>query len=459
MMRLPGTSIHRRSFMASLAAATTALPQARKPPNVLLLLFDKCRTDFIGAYGGSDAKTPHLDELAASGIRFEHAYTPQALCGPARASILTGLYPHAHGIRRNVYPAPAGRLNTNFPEVVVDPFRDPRFRLWDNFVYQLNNAGYATGCIGKWHLGPANPGFFDTFKAFNSLLRHWVGEPHQSAYRPNIETDEGIRFIDANASRPWFLYQSYYAPHEPVDPPKDWAAQFSGKEHAAYHATMANLDWNAGRILDFLRKRNLLDNTLVIFTADHGRTWIERPGSAESIAMSYEEVARVPLILRYPDRIRKAAVWRSGVNLAALAPTILDACGISLAQGVAGSNLTPNMHATSLFRSVVRADDWSDPVILQNTPQKGIDGSLYDERAIRTARHKLILRKFDVRPEMRPGELYDMHDDPAESRNLFAKEPAIVADLASRLEQWANITRDDTAIELARFAQLPARGN
>ena len=82
------------------------LPQAHRPPNVLLLLFDKCRTDFVGAYGGRDAQTPNLDQLASSGILFEHAYTPQALCGPARASMLTGLYPHAHGVRRNVYPAP-----------------------------------------------------------------------------------------------------------------------------------------------------------------------------------------------------------------------------------------------------------------------------------------------------------------------------------------------------------------
>jgi arylsulfatase A-like enzyme len=448
--------MRRRSFLASLTAAAVR-GQPRRAPNVLLLIFDKCRADAIGAYGGSEPRTPRLDELAATSVRFDHAYTPQALCGPARASMITGLYPHAHGVRRNVYPAPAGKLNTNFQEIIVDPFRDPRFRLWDNCIYQLNNAGYATGCIGKWHLGPANPGFFDTFKAFNSLLRHWVGQPHQSAYRPDIETDEAIRFIESNAGRPWFLYQSYYAPHEPLDPPKEWAARFQGKEHADYHATIANLDWNAGRIFDALKRRNLLDDTLIIFTADHGRTFIDRPGSAESIALSYEEVARVPLIMRYPARIPQPRVWRSGVNLAALAPAILDACGISLAQGLATANLTPSLHAQSLFRTLAGPDEWREPVILQNVPQRGIEGSLYDERAVRTARHKLILRKFDVRPEFRPGELYDLDTDPDESTNLYRREPNLVAQLAAQLESWAHRTRDEVAIDLAHFAEVSVK--
>jgi arylsulfatase A-like enzyme len=281
-----------------------------------------------------------------------------------------------------------------------------------------------------------------------------VGEPHKSAYRPDVETDEGIRFIEANANRPWFLYQSYYAPHEPLDPPKRWASEFNGVEHGDYHATIANLDWNAGRMIETLRRRNLLDNTLIIFTADHGKTWIQRPGSAEGIALGYEEISRVPLILHYPARLPGGKVWRSGVNLAAVTPTILDACHISLGQGVSGSGLTPTLHANSLFSNLAGSDDWKEPVILQNIPQRGIDGSYFDERAIRTERHKLILRKFDVRPEMRPGELYDLEADPGESVNLYSKQPTLVATLAKQLETWAMRTRDDTAVELARYAQV-----
>jgi arylsulfatase A-like enzyme len=442
--------MRRRQFLASLAAATAVSAQSRRPPNVLLLIFDKCRADALGCYGRASALTPNLDQLASSGVRFEHAYTPQALCGPARASMITGLYPHAHGVRRNVYPESPSRTNTNYPEPIVDPFRDSRFHLWDNFIYHLGNAGYATGCVGKWHLGPANPGFFDTFKAFNSLLRHWVGEPHHSAYRPDVETDEGIRFIEGNAGRPWFLYQSYYAPHEPLDPPKEWAAKFAGTEHAVYHATIANLDWNVGRILETLRRRSLLDDTLIIFTADHGRTWINRPASTEGLALSYEEAARVPLIMRYPARLPRGRVWRAGVNLAALSPTVLDAAGVSLVRGISDDSQTPVLHASSLFGALSGSDTWQKPVVVQNIPQGTIDGSYFDERAIRTAGHKLILRKFETRPEFRPGELYDLAADPGETVNLYAAQPKLVAQLAGQLEAWARETRDDTAVELAR---------
>jgi arylsulfatase A-like enzyme len=319
-------------------------------------------------------------------------------------------------------------------------------------VFHLSNAGYATGCVGKWHLGPTNPGFFDTFKAFNSLLRHWIGEPHRSLYRPDVETDEGIRFIERNADRPWFLYQSYYAPHEPLDPPKEWSSKFNNTPDSDYHATIANLDWNAGRIFDALRRLNLLDNTLVVFTSDHGRTSINRPGRTEQgIALSYEEVARVPLIMRYPSRLPQRKVWRAGVNLAALAPSILDAANVSLTRGLPGQDQTPSLHATSLFRTVSGADTWTDPIIIENIPQAAIDGSYFQERAIRTARHKLILRKFDMSPEFRDGELYDLEADPGESMNIYSKQPRLVATLASQLESWSRQTQDNIGVELARF--------
>lgn len=174
-----------------------------------------------------------------------------------------------------------------------------------------------------------------------------------------------------------------------------------------------------GELFDALRSRNLLDDTLIIFTSDHGRTTIKRPGSSEQgIALAYEEVARVPLIMRLPKRLGQG-IWKSGVDLAALVPTILDAAGISLTRGLPGHDQTPSVHSASLFRTLSGTDTWTDPIIIENIPQAAIDGSFFQERAVRTARHKLILRKFDMTPSFRDGELYDLESDPAESVNLY----------------------------------------
>ena len=219
--------MNRRTFLSQATAlplaATSAWAQqsgAEPPPNIVFFLFDKCRRDAIGSYGLRECHTPNLDYLADTGTRFDAAYVPQALCGPCRASILTGSYPHLHGLRKNVYEAHPGSSYSTYQDVIPDPFRDSRFKLWDNFPHFLNASGYATGHIGKWHLAPANPGYFDYWKGFNSLLLHWIGEPHKSRFRPDVHTDQGIRFIERHRGEPFFLYQSYYSPHEPNDPPK-----------------------------------------------------------------------------------------------------------------------------------------------------------------------------------------------------------------------------------------------
>ena len=454
----------RRTFLSGVAATPVAGAQASaqsntgandRPPNILFLLFDKCRSDAIGAYGERDVHTPNLDFLAETGVRFANCYTPQAVCGPARASILTGSYPHIHGVKRNVYPHSPGPSNSTYQEPIADPFRDGRFRLWDNFPFFLNASGYATGHIGKWHLGPANPGFFDYWKSFNSLLLHWIGEPHNSRYRPDVHTDQGIRFIERHADEPFFLYQSYYSPHEPSDPPKQFLEHYRGQEHAGYYGSVTALDWNVGRILDSLREQDLLDDTMIIFSTEHGRTWIDRPGTTEGMCIPYDDAARVPLIVRYPKRLPQGKVWQSGVSLVDLMPTILDAAGIGTSIGAHGNRFRPVLHGKSLFDVVGSGrDDWSRPIMIQNVPQRAIDGAFYEERALRTEQHKLVLRKFGSRPVFRPGELYDMKADSGETRNLYgsASHRATVVELAGKVKQWGLETDDPLSVELGEWA-------
>ena len=435
--------IQRRTFLST-AAGLPLWAAAR--PNIVFLLFDKCRTDTIGAYSSKPVHTPHLDWLAETGIRFDACYTPQALCCPARASIITGLYPHAHGMRVNVHPQSRGGRNS-YPEAIPNPFDHPRFHLWDNFPYFLHNAGYRTAHIGKWHLGPGNPGFFDMWRSFNSQMFHWVGEPHRSEYRPDVQTELGIEFIEQNANRPFFLYQSYYPPHEPYDPPARFLERYhgAGVEPSGYYANVAALDWNVGRLIDTLRKRRVLDRTLILVATEHGMTLEGRPGTEkDGYSSPYDEVSRIPLILRYPPLLRPR-VWRSGVSLVDLAPTILDAAGVygRLGAGARDRSLMPSLESGR--------DEWRGPLVMQNVSRRQLGGAYFEDRAIRTERWKLILRKFDGPSTGPAAELYDMEADPGESRDLYASSNhrATVSSLAAQLRKWGEENGDALSVELA----------
>lgn len=432
--------------------------EQQRPPNIVLILLDWMRTDALGVYSDKDVSTPNVDGLAERGVRFDNAYTPATLCSPARASIMTGLYPHAHGVRKTMYePGITGNLPTMYHDPIADPFADERFNLAINFVKYITNSGYATAHIGKWHLGAGNPGFFDLFKSYNSLMPHWVGEPDQSAYREDIQTGEGIRFIQENADRPFFLYQSYYTPHAPFQPPRKYAELYKDREmdHKNYYASVTSLDHNVGRIVRTLEERGLLDNTLIILTTDHGGSFQERPGSYRGMGIAYDEAARIPMIMHWPEGLPQGVTWTSGVNLVDLAPTILAAAGINtksrIMEIITGREGSP-FHGRDLIAEVRSgADNWPTPVLIQNVPEAAIDNSWYDERAMRSERWKLVLRDFTADPRAGGNALFDMVEDPGELKNLYYQ-----AEYREQLRQQLNLMlehatdlRDELAVKLS----------
>lgn len=459
----------RRTFLSGAGAASlapmsssAALPQTEaaslgsgRPPNIVYILFDKCRRDAFGCYDLRKVHTPNIDRMASQGVRFDNCYTPQALCAPARASILTGAFPHAHRLQRNPYPSIPGQGNSTYQEAIPDPFRDTRFQLWDNFAQLLNASGYATAHIGKWHLGEGNPGFFDYWKSFNSLLLHWIGEPHKSRYRPDVHTEQGVRFIERHKDEPFLLYQSYYAPHAPYDPPKEYLEHYPNEEHAGYYGSVSNLDWNVGRIVAALEEQGILDETLLIIGTEHGTSWVDRPGTVEGLCTSYDETSRIPLVMRYPRLLPQGKVWNAGVSLVDIMPTILEAAGVRAETGTVETNPFPLLQGRSLIGDIRAGNDrWDRPIVVENVPQAAIDGAFFDERALRTEHYKLIMRKFHSRPQMRPGELYDLRSDPDEKRNLY-KSPtqrAVLTEMATTLEEWGQKYDDDVAIELGAWA-------
>ncbi|MDH3673838.1 MAG: sulfatase-like hydrolase/transferase [Gammaproteobacteria bacterium] len=430
----------------------------QRPPNIVLILFDWARRDGIGVYSAKDVSTPNIDALANEGVRFDNAYTPATLCSPARASIITGVYPHAHQIRKTMYPAGInGGLPTMYPDPIANPFDDERFHLAINFPKYVTNSGFATAHIGKWHLGTGNPGFFDLFKSYNSLMPHWIGQPHQSAYREDIQTSEGIRFIRQNADRPFFLYQSYYTPHAPFQPPQKYVDLYQDRDidHKNYYAAMSSLDHNVGRIVKSLQEQKILQDTLIIISADHAGSFQERPGSYRGMGIAYDEAARIPMIMHWPKGLPSGVIWDSGVSLVDLAPTMLAAANINtksrIMEIITGRIGSP-FHGRDLIAEVTSGnDDWRVPVFMQNIPEAAIENSWFDERAMRFRQWKLVLRAFDADPRARNNAFFDLARDPGETDNLYYQADFQVQ-LEAQLElmlKHAEDLQDSLSIRLA----------
>ena len=419
--------MRRREFLAGAAAtlgARSAWPQPpRKPerPNILFLMADQFRADALGAGGNDWIRTPNLDRMARSGVLFSNAYTPQALCTPARASLMTGVYPHTTRLDHNLYD-------------VQDAFGMPEFRLTPNLPTLLRAAGYRTGYIGKWHLGEGNPGLFDYWNGYNSLQPHWMGKRYESAYRSDVETDDAIRFLEENRARPFALFVSYYPPHTPYDPPRKFSAMYAGREHADYYGAVTAIDTDVGRVLDKLSALGLDERTFVSFTADHGETFGQRLGSQDK-TVSYEESARVPFLMRWTGTL-PAAVCRGGVTTLDLMPSILDAAGLPKPARLEGRSRIGEVRAGTL--------GWKEPVFLENITQKEVDGKPCIERAVRTERWKLILRDHPR------SELYDLEADPGERDDRFTREPTRVQEFARLIVDWGRRLADPVAVELAR---------
>ena len=255
------------SLTRSAAAADSTAPAK---PNILFILTDDQGYGDWSTNGHPLLKTPNVDRLAKESVRLENFYVSPS-CSPTRAALMTGMHEFRNGVTHT---------------------QSPREKLWKGATTLpelLSTAGYRNGFIGKWHLGnageynPANRGFdwcstnqggphthFDP-----SMMRN--GKPSKaSGYREDIFFDDAIQFISETKVQPWFLYLSTYSPHDPLDAPEEFIAPFRGKvtdKQAKYLGMVANLDYNIGRLMAFLKEKGLDENTIVILMSDNGQTW------------------------------------------------------------------------------------------------------------------------------------------------------------------------------------------
>ena len=420
-MRLP-------SILTALVLLSAAPAFAQAKPNVVLIVMDDVGYGDYGAYGAPDIRTPNVDRLARDGVRFTDFYAAPS-CTPTRAALITGRYYQRTGLENPLPAAPAAGRG-----LVANGRSLPQL---------MKNDGYATGLIGKWHLGyradqsPKAHGFDYFFGFLSGLIDYYqhtdsTGKPDLfendqaiavDGYSTDLFTERALTFIDQNAQRPFFLEVAYNAAHWPFQlPGKPSVAPDNGRfvqpheEHtstrAEYAAILERADQGVGRIVSTLEKLGLTRNTLVIFTNDNGGEWLSRNSPFfHRKTTIWEGGIRVPLIMKWPARIPAGRTTPQAGFMFDLTTTILAAAGAATPADARfeGINLlpiatgqTPVVERTLFFRvtgaraqRAVRQGDWK--LLLD-----GGNVMLFNVRADPGERNDLAKERGEIARRLRP---------------------------------------------------------
>lgn len=484
--------IDRRAFEAAAPEepALRLLPgAARARPNLIVILADDLGWGDLSVQGSRAIGTPHIDRLAAEGMRLTQFYASAPVCSPSRAGLLTGRYPVRTGIvtpmqsagdtslRRLTYRAAPFLSKLGAADMVGahNAVRGlPTSEL--TLAEALRQAGYRTMAVGKWHLGdfrawpeyhPSKHGF-DRFAGFQASNDDWpvsfwrddeeivrdVGLD-QAAYT-RIFTEEAVRFVEQSGDAPFFLYLAHKDPHQPFFPSETFAGRSAG---GPYGDAVSELDWSVGEVLAALRRRGIVENTLVVFTSDNGPWFEGSPGGLRGRkGQSYEGGFRVPFLAHWPGRIPAGATSDVPAMNIDLFPTFLARAGLAAPddRAIDGADLWPVLsgarrdlgeRALYFFHDydveAVRAADWKyldrishytwpTPLDKRDTPA-GRLGAGRDYTPPGSHESVPTLGTWPL--------LYDLSRDPEEAYNVAHTHPDVARRLAARLEAWRSALR------------------
>jgi arylsulfatase A-like enzyme len=427
-------------------AATAAEPKA---PNIVFILADDLGWGDLGCYGNRETETPNLDKLAGDGKLFTHFYASGSVCSPSRCAFLTGQFPARHKIHGH-YAAPESNTKRGMSQ-----FLDPKVPTVPRL---LKEAGYATAHVGKWHLGsspdapsPAKYGF-DTVKATTSNDDNWKernDDPFFRARSTALFVDEGVKFIEANKDRPFYLQIWTLLPHATLNPTGEqlkpferFSAAEKGVPHKSarqiYYASLADLDEQVGRLLKKLDELKLADNTLVIFSSDNGpeeiairnagHSGVGSPGPFRGRKRSlYEGGVRVPFIVRWPAAVKAGHVDDSSVVCGAdLLPTLCKLAGAEVpkAHTLDGEDRSAVIVGKPAPRTSPLFWEWRFHVAGPELNRSPI-------LAMRDGKWKLLMN-----PDRSRVELYDIPADPSELNNLADRNADVVKRMSEPLLAW-----------------------
>ena len=423
-------------------------------PNVLFILCDDLRPDALGCYGSKHVKTPNIDRIAKEGVLFKNSFCTTSLCSPSRASILSGLYAHTHGVTNNFTEYPA--TMPSFPGL-------------------LHDAGYATAYFGKYHMGEDNdeprPGF-DTFVTHKGQGKYFDTEWNLNGkerkvipgYYTTVVTDLAMDWLKQQSTgKPWCAFIGQKAPHSFYTPePKyehsfddirvpypatafqlddkpawmkqrlhtwhgiygplfEWRKKFPDDRPEAvkdfenmvhgYWGTVLSVDDSVGRMMKWLEETKQLENTLVIFMGDNGL--LEGEHGMVDKRTAHEPSLRIPALARFPSGLAQGKVIEQQMLTVDIAPSVLELCGAAP---------LPKSHGKSWVKLVKEGDpEWRTAWFYHYNYEKQFPYTP-NVRAIRTDRWKYIHYPHgDGSPDKHLAELYDLQADPGETKNLITK--------------------------------------
>ncbi len=442
------------------AGCGTPGPETESRPNILFIMIDDLGWMDLHCQGNSAYRTPNIDRLAGEGMRFTDAYAAAPVCSPTRAAAMTGLAPARLRITNHIPDrwrfyrdrklGPGRSVNHLAPEYVT-------------IAERLKTAGYATAFMGKWHLSgtswsdenrtylPGNQGFdlniggchqggpggkgsfFDPFQVPNIPSRK------KGQYLPDRLADEAISFMkkQSNAEKPFFLCLWNYTVHWPVEAPDALYKKYAAGTpdlHQKYQAMVEGMDMAVGKVLAALDRMNLGDDTLVVFTSDNGpfcgdnNEMTSAAPLKDSKGYLGDGGIRVPLIIRWPGRIKKNSLCRDPVITMDFVPTFLDTAGVEYGENdFDGESLLPVLAGTGRLRREAICVHFPHYAFHRNNRMGGI---------IRSGDYKLI-RYYDDNSIA----LYDMRKDIGEKQDLAKQMPEMAAGLSGKLDAWLEETK------------------
>jgi arylsulfatase A-like enzyme len=436
------------TLVAQLTYAQELSAESSDRPNIVLIMADDLGYGDIGCYGNPEIKTPHIDRLAAEGLRFTDFHSSGAVCSPTRAGLMTGRYQQRAGISAVIAAAPTSRTHTR-------GLQDREI----TFAEQLSDAGYKTAIFGKWHLGyyrkynPVRHGF-DQFRGYVSgnvdffshvdqagNLDWWRDDQidDEPGYTTHLITKHSVAFIDANKDGPFCLYVPYEPPHYPYQGPNDKPVRTVGQPRGkaetrqskadiqrAYQEMVEEMDAGVGEIIAALRRHGIERSTLVMFFSDNGGTPHGNNGPLRGHkGQVWEGGHRVPCIAWWPGRIKAGSVTDDLAITLDVMPTILAAANVpaSTDRPLDGMNLLPLL---TEGKSV--------------GPRRLFWGHA-NSRAMRDGMWKVVINA----PGQKEPALFNLTNDLAERGDLADQESARLKQMAAAIKAWEEDAADDAS--------------